>query len=68
MVRLRLTKGKGGEDVAPIFWDDNYVSLLPGEERGLTGRYDLAGLGGKEPVLEVDGWNVDPGTAQTAAR
>jgi hypothetical protein len=27
----------------------------------LTGRYDVLSLEGKEPVLEVDGWNVDPG-------
>ena len=55
LVHLRLAKG--GEDVVPIFWDDNYFSLLPGEEREITGRYEVA-AGGKEPELEVDGWNV----------
>ena len=58
MVHLRLTKGKDGDDVVPIFWDDNYFSLLPGESRTLTGSYDLGALDGKEPVLTVDGWNV----------
>jgi exo-1,4-beta-D-glucosaminidase len=60
MVHLRLTKGKDGEDVVPIFWDDNYFSLLPGESRVLTGSYDLDALDGKQPALAVDGWNVAP--------
>ena len=60
MVHLRLTRGKGGDDVVPIFWNDNYVSLLPGESRELTARYDASALEGKEPELEVDGWNVAP--------
>jgi len=67
MVHLRLTQGQGGDDVIPIFWDDNYVSLLPGESRELTGRYDAASLGGKAPALEVDGWNVAPGEVATLA-
>jgi exo-1,4-beta-D-glucosaminidase len=59
MVRLRLTQGKGGEDLTPVFWDDNYVSLLPGEERTLTVRYEAQSLQGKQPVVEVGGWNVE---------
>jgi exo-1,4-beta-D-glucosaminidase len=60
MVRLRLTQGKGGEDVTPIFWDDNYFSLLPGEKREVDGRYELSSLGGKQAELEVGGWNILP--------
>jgi len=58
MVHLRLIQGKDGDDVIPIFWDDNYVSLLPGETREITGHYDAAELTGKSPTLAVDGWNV----------
>jgi len=58
MVTLRLTNGKDGEDVTPVFWDDNYFSLLPGESRQITGRYDLPILAGKEVELEISGWNV----------
>ena len=32
MIHPRVTRGKGGEDVTPIFWSDNYFSLLPGEK------------------------------------
>ncbi|MGH9511262.1 MAG: glycoside hydrolase family 2 protein [Terriglobales bacterium] len=57
MVHLRLTNSKG-QDIAPIFWDDNYVSLLPGESRELTARFTSSR---NQPVeLAVDGWNVLP--------
>jgi exo-1,4-beta-D-glucosaminidase len=58
MVHLRLTRGKGGEDVVPIFWDDNYVTLLPGESRQISATYENSTLGGATPVVEVDGWNI----------
>jgi exo-1,4-beta-D-glucosaminidase len=58
MVHGRLTSGPNGEDVTPIFWSDNYFSMLPGEKRTVSAKYDAANLAGKEPVLEVDGYNV----------
>jgi exo-1,4-beta-D-glucosaminidase len=64
MVHLSVTKGKGGEDLTPIFWSDNYFSLLPGEEREAAASYDPTDLNGKGAVLEVDGYNV---AAQSAS-
>ncbi len=60
MVHLRLTRGKSGEDVTPIFWSDNYFSLLPGEKKTVTARFDFSSLDGAAPELVVDGWNVEP--------
>jgi exo-1,4-beta-D-glucosaminidase len=60
MVHLRLTQGEAGEDLVPIFWDDNYFSLLPGESRDVAARYSLAHLDAKEPALRIDGYNVTP--------
>jgi exo-1,4-beta-D-glucosaminidase len=57
-VRLKLSKGTGGEEVLPVVWQDNYVSLLPGERRELTATYRTASLGATKPVVEVSGWNV----------
>jgi exo-1,4-beta-D-glucosaminidase len=67
MVHLKLTRGKGGEEVVPIFWEDNYFSLLPGEQREVTAKYDLSALEGKEPVLAVDGFNIAPQSVSTLA-
>jgi exo-1,4-beta-D-glucosaminidase len=60
MVHLRLTRGKGGEDVTPIFWSDNYFSLLPGEKKSVTAGFDFALLQGAASELIVEGWNVEP--------
>ena len=64
MVHARVTQGKGGEDVTPIFWSDNYFSLLPGEKREVTATFDGSSLEGKQPVLEIEGYNVTPGSVQ----
>ncbi len=60
MVHARVTRGAGGVDVTPIFWSDNYFSLLPGESRTVTARYETKDLEGKKAVLIVDGYNVKP--------
>lgn len=67
MVRLRLTQGKGSEDVTPIFWEDNYFSLLPGEKKEVSGRYELSSVAGKQAELEVGGWNVTPSDSGAAS-
>jgi exo-1,4-beta-D-glucosaminidase len=67
MAHLRVTRGPGGDDVVPIFWSDNYVSLLPGEERVITASYDSSALDGKAAVLVVDGYNVASNTVHPAS-
>ncbi|MCL4538565.1 MAG: glycoside hydrolase family 2, partial [Bacteroidetes bacterium] len=58
MAYLSVKRGKSGESVLPIFWDDNYISLLPGETRTLKGHFYVEDLHGGTPTLEVSGWNV----------
>ena len=58
-VRLKATKTKGGEEILPILWQDNYISLLPGEKREVTATYRTAEAGTAKPVVEVSGWNVE---------
>jgi exo-1,4-beta-D-glucosaminidase len=70
MVHPRLTRGKGpfqgsgepmfiGEDVVPVFWSDNYFSLLPEEKKSVTVMFDNASLAGATPQIVVEGWNVE---------
>jgi exo-1,4-beta-D-glucosaminidase len=61
MVHLRVTRGQGGEDVTPILWEDNYFSLLPGEQREVTAKFEKSAPDAPKPVLIIDGWNVAPG-------
>ena len=58
LVRLKLTSGKGGKMVVPVFWKDNYVSLMPKESRPITVTYSLSDLGAAAPAVEISGWNV----------
>jgi exo-1,4-beta-D-glucosaminidase len=58
-VRMKLDKGKGGEEILPVVWQDNYISLLPGEKREITATYRASSLSGADPDIEVSGWNVE---------
>jgi exo-1,4-beta-D-glucosaminidase len=58
-VRLKLDKGKAGEEILPVLWQDNYISLLPGEKREITATYRASSLGAAQPEVEVSGWNVE---------
>jgi len=60
LVRLRLLKGKAGAEVLPVFFDDNYFSLLPGEKREVTVHVRKADLGSAQPALALDGFNLAP--------
>jgi exo-1,4-beta-D-glucosaminidase len=60
MVHLRVANSKTGEDIVPIFWDENYFSLLPGEKREVSAQFAPSALVGADAVLVVDGWNVVP--------
>ena len=57
-VRLKVNKGAKGEEILPVVWDDNYISLLPGEKREVTATYRASELGEAKPVVEVSGWNL----------
>ena len=58
-VRLKVDKGKGGDEILPVLWQDNYISLLPGEKREITASYRAAELGSAAPFVEVKGWNTE---------
>jgi exo-1,4-beta-D-glucosaminidase len=61
-VRLQVT-GSDGEEALPVFWDDNYVSLLPGETRVISARWRRSDLHGA-PRLVLSGWNVKKATVR----
>ncbi len=66
-VRIRLADKKDDSDVVPVMWEDNYFSLLPGEERIVTATYDTASLRGARPVIQVGGFNIVAGEVAAAA-
>ena len=62
---VSIRRGAHGNLALPIRWNDNDVTLWPGESMVLTARY--ASQGTAEPVVEVSGWNVSAQSFPAAA-
>jgi len=56
---LQLHQKKSGRRVLPVFYSDNYISLLPGESSTVSIEAATKDLQGDAPLIEVDGYNVD---------
>jgi mannosylglycoprotein endo-beta-mannosidase len=59
MTHLQLHRKTSGARVLPVFYSDNYVSLVPGETRTITIEAATKDLAGELPLIEVDGYNID---------
>jgi exo-1,4-beta-D-glucosaminidase len=57
-VNPKIKKSVSGDLVLPIYWEDNYFSLLPGEKRRVKVEFDIKDIGTEEPSLVVSGWNI----------
>lgn len=55
--RISLIDSKTGKRILPAFYDDNYVSVLPGTTKTVTVEYIPEK--GVVPQISVKGWNVD---------
>lgn len=58
MVHLDLIDQRSSHSVTPVFWQDNYISLLPGEHRTLWVHCHSSDLHGHPAALRMDGWNL----------
>ncbi|WP_150452588.1 glycoside hydrolase family 2 protein [Arenibacter lacus] len=54
LINLKVMDKVTQELVLPIFWEDNFISLLPGEERMLNASYSSS----QATALKVEGWNI----------
>lgn len=55
-IELLLMDESTGEPVVPVFWQDNYVTLLPGETMRIMGEFRSEV---RQPGVIVRGWNVE---------
>jgi hypothetical protein len=69
MTHLQLRHQHSGERVLPVFYSDNYVSLVPNETKTISIEASDADLKGDVPLVVVDGWNiaVTPSSSPVAA-
>ncbi len=56
--RLKNLRDRTSERVLPVFYEDNYFSLVPGESKRVTMEFASSNLGGESPRVELEGWNV----------
>ena len=59
MVRADITQGESGQQLCPVFWNENYVTLWPGESKTLTARVYAADIDGIAPSISLTGWNLE---------
>jgi exo-1,4-beta-D-glucosaminidase len=52
------TPASGENEVLPVFWSDNDVTLWPGESVTLTAAYRASALRGDSAVVSLSGWNA----------
>jgi len=55
--RVSLVDADSHNRLLPVFYSDNYVSVLPGEQKTITAEYDATKIKGK-PSVSVSGWNL----------
>jgi len=58
-VEMKLVSTADDLPVLPVFWGDNYVSLLPEETRRVELSFPADALRGGEPVIVLSGPNVE---------
>ena len=57
LVHLRMVDPATGEEALPVFWEDNYFELMPGEKREL-GSPGRGGAATGPLALDAAAWNV----------
>jgi beta-mannosidase len=59
MTHLQLHQKQSGKRVLPVFYSDNYITLVPKESRTITILAATKALERDTPLLLIDGFNVD---------
>ena len=57
-IHAQAVRPGSDEEVAPVFWSDNFISLLPGETRELT--VSIPSIHRLPLEIKLDGWNIRP--------
>ena len=54
--RLSLTDAESRQRMLPVFYDNNYITVLPGEQKTIT--IDFTPVNDKKMLVELEGWNT----------
>jgi len=56
--KIKLKDKASGESILPVFFDDDYISLLPNEEKTINIKVDKKYLKDKNVEMHLEGWNT----------
>lgn len=59
MIRVNVVGEKDGEQFLPVFYSDNYFSLLPGEKKEINIHWKDVDTRGETPKVVISGYNVE---------
>jgi hypothetical protein len=59
MVKLTAVRETHGDRILPAIYNDNYFTLLPGEQRTIQTELNHSDTRGQKPRMRVGGFNVD---------
>jgi hypothetical protein len=58
MVRVKAIRRKSGDLIVPALYSDNYIALMPGENRTISMSLKDADTRGEKPSVRVEGYNL----------
>lgn len=58
-VHVRVLKEKNADDILPVIFSDNYISLAPGESRTIECSYENKDAGNGTPYILTTAWNLN---------
>lgn len=56
--KIKVKDKNTGESILPVFFDDDYVSLLPNEQKTICLKIKEKILDSKDPEIHLEGWNT----------
>ncbi len=65
-VHVRVLKEKSADDILPVIFSDNYISLAPGESRTIECSYENNDAGTGMPYILTSAWNLDVAGSKAA--
>jgi exo-1,4-beta-D-glucosaminidase len=66
-VRAEIVNNADGDEILPVTWNDNYVTVFGGESMTLEARYRAADAGGSGLKVRIQGHNVPMMTGNLAS-
>jgi exo-1,4-beta-D-glucosaminidase len=57
-LRAEVVGGSDGDEILPVTWEDNYVTIFSGESTTLQAHYKESDAAGRAPFLRLQGHNV----------